>query len=84
MSAVLTWQSPATSANGGALGALQGYRIYYGNASGVYSASVFVAGANQSSGVVEGLSSGTWYFTVAAVDASGNESNFGYELSKSL
>ena len=83
-SAMVTWQAPATRADGTVIASLQGYRIYYGTASGSYSASLFVAGENQLNGVITGLGRGTWYFTVAAVDASGNESSFGYELSKSL
>lgn len=83
-SAMVTWQAPATRADGTVIASLQGYRIYYGAASGNYSSSLFVAGENQLNGVITGLGRGTWYFTVAAVDASGNESSFGYELSKSL
>ena len=83
-SATLAWVPPATDADGSAIGALAGFRIYYGTASGNYIANVFVPGSAASSGSVAGLASGTWYFTVAAVDSSGNESSFGYEMSKSL
>jgi hypothetical protein len=80
----VSWNAPATQANGMALGDLTGFRVHYGTASGVYSSSVYVAGATASSTTLSRLSSGTWYFTVTSVDASGNESSLGYEMSKSL
>ena len=83
-SASLTWKLPTTRADGLAVGALSGYRIYYGTASGVYASNIFVAGGNKTAGSVGGLGRGTWYFAVTTVDVSGNESGFGYEMSKSL
>ena len=61
-----------------------GFRVYYGTVSGSYTASVYAAGASASSAVVSGLGPGTWYFTVTSIDALGNESSIGYEMSKSL
>ena len=80
----MNWDAPLTAANGSALGGLAGYRIYYGSSSGNYSGSVYVSGASASSASVSGLGSGTWYFAVSSVDAQGNESSVGYEMSKSL
>ena len=82
-SAKLVWDSPATRADGSPVGAISGYRIYYGTARGAYSGSTFIAGGTKTTGSVTGLGKGTWYFTVATIDASGNESGFGYEMSKS-
>ena len=82
--ASLKWSQPTTRADGKPIGALSGYRIYYGSASGVYSSSVYVAGGSNLAGTVSGLGKGIWYFAVTTVDASGNESGFGYEMSKSL
>jgi len=82
--ATLSWDAPVTRADGSVVGALAGYRIYYGTASGQYAGSVLVYGSTATSGTVNGLPSGTWYFTVAAVDTVGNESAIGYELSKTL
>ena len=56
---------------------------YYGRSRGSYSDNVFISGATATTAIVSGLGSGTWYFTVSTVDAAGNESAFGYEMSKS-
>jgi hypothetical protein len=81
----LSWESPATRADGSSGPTISGYRVYYGNAPGSYTQSVYVAGAGATGATVTKLVSGTtWYFTVAAVDADGNESNLGYEISKAL
>ena len=82
--ATLKWSQPTTRADGLPAGALSGYRIYYGNTSGNYSSSVYVSGGSNLTGTVSGLGKGIWYFAVTTVDASGNESGFGYEMSKSL
>ena len=78
------WVAPKTQANGSAVGTLTGYRVYYGTASGKYTASVLVSGATASAATVSSLAAGKWYFTVSAIDSSGNESNLGYEMSKTL
>jgi len=80
----LSWAAPLTQANGSTVATLAGYRIYYGMASGKYVGSVFVQGGAAGGGTVTGLTTGKWYFTVAAVDSVGNQSTLGYELSKSL
>jgi hypothetical protein len=82
--ATVSWEAPATQANGDMVGLLAGYRIYFGNTSGQYSYSVFVPGGTAAGGTVAGLTTGTWYFTVSAVDARGYESSLGYEMSKTL
>ena len=83
-SARLAWRSPMTRADGSAIGTLSGYRVYYGSARGAYSGNLFVVGGANMTGTVTGLGAGTWYFTVATVDASGNESGHGYEMSKKI
>lgn len=82
--ASIGWVAPKTQANGSAVGTLTGYRVYYGTASGKYTASVLVSGATASAATVSNLAAGKWYFTVSAIDSSGNESNLGYEMSKTL
>ena len=71
-------------ADGNTAAALSGYRIYYGSTPGGYTAHVDVVDPNATSGAVTGLTTGTWYFAVAAVDTSGNESSLDYELSKTI
>jgi hypothetical protein len=82
---VLSWESPATLADGSTATGVSGYRVYYGNASGVYTKSVYVAGSTATSAVVSNLQLGmTWYFIISAVDSNGNESSLDYEVSKAL
>jgi hypothetical protein len=58
---------------------VQGYRVYYGKASGFYS-SVFDAG-NRTDCVITGLEPGvTYYFACTAYSATGDESNFSGEI----
>ncbi len=59
---------------------LAGYQLYYGELSGNYTASIYVG--NQTSHTISGLGEGkTYYFSVTALDAFGNESGFSGEVS---
>jgi fibronectin type 3 domain-containing protein len=64
---------------------VQGYRVYYGTASGAYQQS-FGAGFNAGSATSYSISSlptgRTYYFSVTSVDANGNESAYSSEASK--
>jgi hypothetical protein len=72
----LVWQA---STNPDAIG----YDVYYGEASGVYTARV-AAGSNLTAEVT-GLAAGvTYYFAVAADDANGDESAFSNEVTNRL
>jgi hypothetical protein len=53
---------------------LTGYHIYYGTSPVALTQSVAVSGATTTSYEITGLSSGTWYFVVAADAADGTES----------
>jgi hypothetical protein len=58
---------------------VQGYRVYYGKASGFYTG-VFDAG-NRTDCVITGLEPGvTYYFACTAYSATGDESNFSGEI----
>jgi hypothetical protein len=62
------------------------YRLYYGTASGDYIQS-YGAGlnvGNVTSYTVEGLSSGTYYVAVTAIDSSGAETGYSNEQVKSV
>jgi hypothetical protein len=72
--ATLTWVAPTTNTNGTAVTPLTGYTIYYGTSEGSMSQSVVVSGAGTTSYEISGLTSGTWYFAVAADAADGTQS----------
>lgn len=62
---------------------LAGYRIHYGTASGSYSRSADAG--NSTTWTITNLSAGTrYYFVVAAVDYSGQESGYSNEVSKDV
>jgi Tfp pilus assembly protein PilX len=53
---------------------LTGYHIYYGTNPGALTKSITVSGGQTTSYEITGLTSGTWYFAVAADAADGTES----------
>ena len=74
--ATLTWD-PSTSTN------VAGYKVYMGTASGTYSSSITVESTTNYT--VSDLAVGsTYYFAVTAYNASGIESSFSNEVSKSI
>ena len=74
--ATLTWQ-PSTSTN------VAGYNVYVGTASGVYSSTIPVGSATTYTVPNLGIGS-TYYFAVTAHNASGVESSYSSEVSKSI
>jgi hypothetical protein len=72
--ATLDWIPPTENVDGTALTNLAGYKVYYGTSAGSLSESVKISNPGLSSYTVSNLSSGTWYFAVAAITASGTES----------
>ena len=83
-SAKVAWAAPKANADGSALSDLAGFRVYYGNAPGRYSQSVYVNNPAASSYTLVNLTPGTWYIVVKAVDTSGNESAPSPEVSKTI
>ena len=76
----LAWSAPSTNVDGTPLTSLAGFKIYYGVTPGVYTAVVV---GNVSSYQVVGLTKGqTYYFSVTAYDAAGNESDYAPVVSK--
>jgi len=62
---------------------LNGYRIYYGTANRSYGLPINVG--NVTSYTIDNLEEGkTYYFSVTAVDSSGNESGYSQEVSKAV
>ena len=83
-SVTLSWVAPTTNTDGTPLTELTGYRVSYGTASGQYTQDLSVPSPSITSVVVEGLGIGrTWYFAIKAV-ASGGESAYSREVSKSF
>jgi hypothetical protein len=81
-SATLTWDAPTTNADGTPLIDLACYKIYYGTSSRNYTFSLDVGKATTFK--IDNLSPGTYYFSVAAYDTSGNESGYSNEVSKTI
>jgi hypothetical protein len=82
--ATLSWIPPTERADGSPLETLSGYRIVYGEASHSYDRSILLPNAVQTRYVVEGLTEGTWYFAVRAIDIQGLESAPSAEVSKTI
>ncbi len=81
-SATLSWDAPTTNTDGTPLTNLAGYKIYYGTSSGNYTRIIDVG--NVTTSVINNLAPGTYYFTTTAYDASGIESDYSNEVSKTL
>jgi hypothetical protein len=73
-SATLRWTPPTLNTDGSALSDLAGFRIVYGTSATALTQTVDVPNPGATSYVVDGLASGTWYFTARAYNAAGAES----------
>jgi hypothetical protein len=72
--ATLSWEAPTTDTNGAPLNNLAGYRIYYGVSEAELRQTVQVNSVGMQTYVVDGLSTGTWYFAIRAFTNTGVES----------
>jgi hypothetical protein len=81
--ALLSWQAPTRNVDGTALTNLTGYKIYYGTSPRNYTQSVSVSGATTTQWTLS-LAPGTYYFALAAVDATGSESSKTNEVTKTV
>jgi len=73
-SAQLSWSKPTSNTDGTPLTDLAGYRIYYGRLPDAPSEKLEVANPGTTSATIDGLASGTWYFSIASYTTSGVES----------
>ena len=80
----LNWMPPTENMDGTALTNLSGYDIHYGTSSGNYTQSISVSNAGIATYVVDNLTPGTYYFSVAAVNAAGTESPLSSEVSATV
>ena len=72
--AELVWQSPTMNEDGTVLSDLSGYVIRYGTNYGALDQSVRIENAGVTTYVLDNLTEGTWYFSLASVNAAGVES----------
>jgi predicted phage tail protein len=72
----LSWDIPTTRADDTPLSAtdLIGYEIYYTTDDPAVSGTITVAGGNTNSYAATNLQAGTYYFTISAVDSTGQKS----------
>jgi hypothetical protein len=78
--ATLNWTAVTTNTNGSTLTNLAGYKVYYGTAANALNTSDTLANPSLTTYTVTNLSSGTWYFAIAAYTSTGsvgNRSNVG-------
>jgi len=80
----VNWQPPTENTDGSALTNLSGYNIHYGTKSGDYTQTISVSNPGLATYVVDNLSPGTYYFTVAAVNSSGTESLLSSEVTATV
>lgn len=78
----LRWAAPTTRTDGSsiALSQISGYRIRYGTAPGSYTRTVNVSDGDTRY-TFQGLTAGTYYFVVSAVDSTGLESGYSNAVS---
>lgn len=83
-SATLSWTPPTERTDGSALTNLAGYKIRYGTAPNNYTQVIDVRNAGLTTYVIDGLTRGTYYFTVSAYDTAGVESASSEAASKTI
>jgi hypothetical protein len=83
-SATLSWTPVTQNTDGTLLTDLAGYHVHYGTSATVMGTVVVLAEPNQTSYVVTALSSGTWYFAVAAYTTSGVEGELSNVATKTI
>ena len=72
--AELNWTAPTQNEDGSALTNLAGYKVRYGQALGALDKVLDVPSAATTRVIIDGLTAGTWYFTVASYTNTGVES----------
>ncbi len=74
-SAILSWTAPTQNTDGSALSSLASYKILYGQSAANLDQSVTVNNPSVTQYQIDNLQSGTWYFSVVAINSTGTESS---------
>ena len=82
--AVVTWTAPTQNVDGSPLTNLAGYKVRYGQSVSNLTQTVDIPNSGATTTRIEGLSVGTWYFTVAAYTNVGVESSPSDAASKTI
>lgn len=82
----LAWVAPTERADGApmSLSEIAGYKIYYGDAAGVYPNIIDVLDKSAVELDLKSLSPGRYHFVITTVDTEGRESRFSEEVSIAL
>ena len=83
-SATLSWTAPTVNTDGTPLTNLAGYQINYGSSATSMPRTLQGTDPTATSATITGLSSGTWYFEVVAINAVGLQSSTSGVVSKTL
>lgn len=83
-SATLSWAAPTENTDGTPVTDLAGYHIYYGTSEGAMTNTITVTSPTETSYVVNGLSAGTYYFSVVAYNSAGVDSADSNTASKTI
>jgi hypothetical protein len=83
-SATLSWDAPVENTNGSPLNDLAGYTIYYGTNSADLTQTIKITDPTETTYVVDNLSAGTYYFSVAADASDGTQSSLSALGSKTI
>lgn len=82
--ATLSWSAPTQNSDGSTLTDLAGYQLQYGRSQGNLDQTVILNNPSINTYVVENLTSGTWYFSIVAVNSSGTPSSQSNLASKTI
>jgi hypothetical protein len=80
----LSWVAPTENTDGTSLTDLSGYIIHYGTAPMSFTNTITITNPGLTRYVVENLPTGTYYFSVTATTASGNQSGYSAEASTTI
>jgi hypothetical protein len=73
-SAAISWFAPITNTDGSPLTDLVGYAVHYSRVTKDLNCRILIFNPSAITWTVDGLSPGTWYFAVSALNSVGSES----------